>query len=210
MALVARADAAAFELIYDRHCDAAFALAYRMCGKSSFAEEIVQEAFISLWRSAAGYQRARGSVRNWVLRIVHNRAVDALRRSVVRDVMLHPEQDITERIAGAEHTEEEFERREQADELRFALETLPPEQRRVIELAYFSGFTHTEIAEVLQMPVGTVKGRMRLGLSKLRIALATSEQQLAQGSETERSGDERSAAAPEAGKRGSDEKASRQ
>ena len=177
MSLVAGTDAAAFELIYDRHCDAAFSLAYRMCGKRALAEDIVQEAFISLWRSASSYQRARGSVRNWVLRIVHNRAVDALRRAVVRDGVLHPDEGIAERLAGSERTDEEVERRDDASAVHGALQSLPAEQRRVIELAYFSGFTHMEIAEVLQMPVGTVKGRMRLGLSKLRTALADRDEQ---------------------------------
>lgn len=172
MSLVADADADAFAVVYDRHADAAFSLAYRMCGKRALAEDVVQEAFISLWRSAGSYQRARGSVRNWVLRIVHNRGVDALRRSIVRDGPVQLDEGIAERMPASERTDEEVERREQSGEIQGALQALPPEQRRVIELAYFSGFTHVEIAEVLQMPIGTVKGRMRLGLSKLRSSLA--------------------------------------
>lgn len=176
MALVANADASAFELVYDRHCDAAFSLAYRMCGRRPLAEEVVQEAFISLWRSAPSYQRARGSVRNWVLRIVHNRAVDALRRSIVRDRLVHPDDGLAERVPSGDRTDEEVERRERADAVHGALQVLPAEQRKVIELAYFSGFTHVEIAEVLQMPIGTVKGRMRLGLAKLRTSLGDAGQ----------------------------------
>ncbi|MHB1810333.1 MAG: RNA polymerase sigma factor [Solirubrobacteraceae bacterium] len=181
MSLVADADADAFAVVYDRHADAAYSLAYRMCGKRALAEDIMQEAFISLWRSAGSYQRARGSVRNWVLRIVHNRGVDALRRSIVRDGRVQFDEGIAERMPASERTEEEIERREQSSELRGALQTLPPEQRRVIELAYYSCFTHVEIAEVLQMPIGTVKGRMRLGLAKLRTALAEQEERAAIG-----------------------------
>jgi RNA polymerase sigma-70 factor, ECF subfamily len=175
MDLVAEADATAFEVIYDRHGDAAYSLAYRMCGRRALAEDIVQEAFISLWRSAPSYQRARGSVRNWVLRIVHNRGVDALRRLIVRDGPLHPDDGIAERMPSSERTDEVVELREQASAVRGALDGLPAEQRKVIELAYFSGYTHVEIAEVLHMPIGTVKGRMRLGLSKLRTSLADQE-----------------------------------
>src|SRR5580704_18753347 len=85
MQLVYRGRAAAFEVVYDRHADAAFSLAYRMCGQRALAEDVVQEAFLSLWRSQAHYDRQRGSVRTWVLGIVHNRAIDALRRRGVRD-----------------------------------------------------------------------------------------------------------------------------
>lgn len=176
MGLVADGDAAAFELIYERHADVAFSLAYRMCGRRLPAEDVTQEAFVSLWRSAASYRRSRGSVRNWVLRIVHNRAIDALRRSVARDFLLDPEEDAIERVPGGEHVAEDFERRAAAGAVREALVDLPVEQRRVIELAYFSGFTHVEIAELLGLPVGTVKGRMRLALSKLRNTLSEEEE----------------------------------
>src|SRR6266511_6317834 len=84
MQLVRRGDAAAFEMVYDRHATAAFSLAYRMTGTRNAAEDVVQEAFLSLWRSGARYDRARGSVRTWVLGIVHNRAIDALRREVMQ------------------------------------------------------------------------------------------------------------------------------
>ncbi len=173
MAFVRAGDADAFEVIYDRHCNAAFSLAYRMCGRRASAEDVLQETFLVLWRSSAQYDRSRGSVRNWVLRIVHNRAVDALRRGVVRDRHALHDEDAVERVPGTEDIEERTLAREQAGEVRGALDTLPAEQSRVIELAYFGGFTHTEIASMLEMPVGTVKGRMRLGLAKLRLTLAT-------------------------------------
>jgi RNA polymerase sigma-70 factor, ECF subfamily len=175
MALVQAGDADAFEVIYDRHCNAAFSLAYRMCGRRASAEDVLQDTFLVLWRSSAQYERSRGSVRNWVLRIAHNRAVDALRRGMVRDKHATHDEGALERVAGLEQVEEQTLGHEQAREVRGALGGLPPEQSRVIELAYFGGFTHTEIASMLEMPVGTVKGRMRLGLAKLRLTLATQE-----------------------------------
>ena len=171
MALVEEGEARAFEVIFDRHADAAFSLAYRMCGRRSLAEEIVQEAFVSLWRSAVRYDASRGSVRSWVLRVVHNRAIDAFRREVAnvsRDV---PDDWLSESVPARERTEDEVERRSDARLVRSALDNLPQDQRRVIELAYFAGFSQTQIAHLLGLPAGTVKGRMRLGLSKLRLAL---------------------------------------
>jgi RNA polymerase sigma-70 factor (ECF subfamily) len=171
MQLVYRGNAAAFEVIYDRHADAAFSLAFRMCRQRALAEDVVQEAFLSLWRSGARYDRNRGSVRTWTLGIVHNRAIDALRRKTVRDRGLTTEEGIEERIPARERTELEFARRDEAREIREALEQLPQEQSRVIELAYFGGLTHVEIASMLKVPIGTIKGRMRLGLSKMRMTL---------------------------------------
>jgi RNA polymerase sigma-70 factor (ECF subfamily) len=168
MQLVRRGEAEAFELVYERHCSAAFSVAYRMCGSRSAAEDVVQEAFLSLWRSGARYDRARGSVRTWVLGIVHNRAIDALRRSVVHDRRRASDEGIEERFEARDRTDVEVARLDEAQEVRQALETQPPEQCRVIELAYFGGFTQTEIASMLNTPIGTVKGRMRLGLEKMR------------------------------------------
>jgi RNA polymerase sigma-70 factor (ECF subfamily) len=170
MQLVADGEARAFEVVFNRHASASFSLAYRMCGRQATAEEAVQEAFLSLWRSGARYDRAQGSVRSWVLAVVHNRAVDALRRNVVRDTRA-ASQERAEDLAASEDTETEVVRRDEARGIRNALRELPAEQRQVIDLAYFGGFTHVEIAEMLELPVGTIKGRMRLGLTKLRIAL---------------------------------------
>jgi RNA polymerase sigma-70 factor (ECF subfamily) len=175
MTLVRTGDANAFEVVYDRHCDAAFSLAYRICGRRATAEDVLQEAFIALWRTGARYDRARGSVRNWILRIVHNRAIDALRRGGVRERHQLHDEGAVERVAGQEDTEEQIIDGERATEVRGALGVLPKEQRQVLELAYFGGFTHTEIASMLEMPIGTVKGRMRLGLAKLRLTLAAEE-----------------------------------
>jgi RNA polymerase sigma-70 factor (ECF subfamily) len=168
MQLVAGAEADAFEVILERHADAAFSLAYRMCGRRSLAEDVAQEAFLSLWRSAARYDRARGSVRTWTLGIVHNRAIDALRRSSVHDRRRASDDAMEQELEAPERTDVQAMSNAASEEIRVALGELPSEQRHVIELAYFGGFTHTEIASMLDTPVGTVKGRMRLGLDKLR------------------------------------------
>ena len=171
MQLVRRGDARAFEIIYERHSAAAFSLAYRMMGTRIGAEDVTQDAFLSMWRSGARYDRARGSVRTWVLGIVHHRAIDALRRATVHDRRRAGDEGVEERFEAPERTDVEAARREEAGTVRNALETLPSDQCQVIELAYFGGFTHTEIADMLDTPVGTIKGRMRLGLKKMRAQL---------------------------------------
>jgi RNA polymerase sigma-70 factor (ECF subfamily) len=172
--LVHDGDAKAFEVVFDRHADAAFSLAYRMCGRRSTAEDVVQESFLSLWRSGAHYDRSRGSVRSWVLGVVRNRAIDLFRRDTVRVGRDVNAEGIVERMPAAVDIAVDVERREDAKGVRTALQELPADQRQVIELAYFGGFSHSQIAEMLQLPAGTVKGRMRLGLTKLRVALSDS------------------------------------
>jgi RNA polymerase sigma-70 factor (ECF subfamily) len=172
MQLVQGGNPRAFELLYDRHGGAAFSLAYRMVGNRVTAEDVTQEAFLSIWRSRLRYDQARGSVRTWVLGIVHNRAIDALRRSFVHDRRRETMEGVEERHEAPERTEVEAARREEARSIRSALDTLPDEQRRTIELAYFGGFSHSQIAELLEEPIGTVKGRMRLGLDKMRRQLS--------------------------------------
>ncbi|HTT27428.1 MAG TPA: sigma-70 family RNA polymerase sigma factor [Solirubrobacteraceae bacterium] len=164
-------DPVAFELIFDRHADAAFSLAYRMCGRRAVAEDVVQEAFLSIWRTGMRYDDARGSVRAWVLGVVRHKAIDTFHRETAktgRDVL---DETAAERIPASGRIEGEVERREDARRVRAALTGLPSEQRHVIELAYFGGFTHSQIAGLLELPAGTVKGRMRLGLKKLRLLL---------------------------------------
>jgi RNA polymerase sigma-70 factor (ECF subfamily) len=168
MQLVAGGDADAFEIVLERHADAAFSLAYRMCGKRSVAEDVTQESFLALWRGGARYDRTRGSVRTWTLGIVHNRAIDALRRSSTHDRRRANDEGLEEELEAPERTDVQAIGNAASDEIREALGELPTDQRRVIELDYFGGFTHTEIASMLDTPVGTVKGRMRLGLEKLR------------------------------------------
>jgi RNA polymerase sigma-70 factor (ECF subfamily) len=173
MPLVSRKDPVAFEVFYDRHGGAAYSLAYRIVGDPTAAEDVAQEAFLSIWRSRARYDPARGSVRAWTLGIVRNRAIDALRREGGRAPKLDLDDEAAlEREEAPERTEAEALRRETARQVRGALGALPNEQSRVIELAYFGGFTHTEIARMLGMPIGTVKGRMRLGLEKMRARFA--------------------------------------
>jgi RNA polymerase sigma-70 factor (ECF subfamily) len=168
MELVAANDADAFEVILERHADAAFSLAYRICGRHAAADDITQESCLAVWRSGARYERGRGSVRTWVLSIVHNRAIDALRRSGVRDRRHAGDEGLEERLEANERTDAQAIENATSREIRSALGELPAEQRQVIELAYFGGFTQTEIASMLNTPIGTVKSRMRLGLEKLR------------------------------------------
>src|SRR5215211_1581245 len=132
MTLVDAKDSDAFAVIYDRHGGAAYSLAHRIVGEAGMAEDVTQEAFLSIWRSTARFDAARGSVRAWVLGIVRNRAIDALRRAAQ---------------PAAQRTEAEAIRRETAGRLRQALGLLPHEQSQVIELAYFGGFSHSEIAD---------------------------------------------------------------
>jgi RNA polymerase sigma-70 factor, ECF subfamily len=171
MALVQEGSTRAFELIYDRHGRVAFSLAYRMLPNRAVAEDVTQEAFLSIWRSRQRYEATRGSVRTWVLGIVHNRAIDALRRNLVQDRRRTSAEGLEERQEAPERTELEVARLQEARSVRHALEALPAEQSRVLELAYFGGFSHSQIANMLDMPIGTVKGRMRLGLEKLRHGL---------------------------------------
>ncbi len=175
MELVDAGETRAFEVIFDRHSTAAYSLALRICGRRALAEDIVQEAFLSLWRSGSGYDRARGSVRSWVLSAVHNRAVDALRRTGAKAGRDVSDEGIAERLPAREATDTEVQRRDESRRVRGALDGLPADQRQVIELAYFGGLSHSQIAEMLDLPPGTVKGRMRLGLTKMRSALGEAE-----------------------------------
>jgi RNA polymerase sigma-70 factor (ECF subfamily) len=167
MALVAQDDSGAFALLYRRHIHAAVALATQMCRRRAIAEEVVQEAFLSLWRSRRHFDRTRGSVRTWVLGIVRNRAIDVLRHNVAHQLADANDRDVEDLLEAREQTDREVGLRERARELLAALDALPPEQSCVLTLAYYGGYTHTEIATMLDTPIGTVKGRMRLGLSKM-------------------------------------------
>ena len=157
--------------MFDRHSDAAFSLAYRMCGRRSMAEDVVQEAFVSLWRSGARYDATRGSVRSWVLSVVHNRAIDVFRRETRTDEPRRRRRGRRRagRRARADRGRGRAPRR--GPQVRTALGELPADQRQVIELAYFGGFTHSSDRGDAELPGGTVKGRMRLGLTKMRVAL---------------------------------------
>jgi RNA polymerase sigma-70 factor (ECF subfamily) len=174
MPLVGEKDPEAFEVFYDRHGGAAYSLAYRIVGDRTSAEDVTQEAFLSIWRSGARYDRARGSVRAWTLGIVRNRAIDTLRRQAAGRApkLTFDDEAALEQRPSSDLTDEQALQRDEAQRLRGALSELPGEQSKVIELAYFGGFSHSEIAEMLSMPLGTVKGRMRLGIEKIRTQLA--------------------------------------
>jgi RNA polymerase sigma-70 factor (ECF subfamily) len=154
----------ALAILYDRHSRAALGLALRMLADREAAEDVVQEAFLALWRHAGRYQAARGSVRTWLLGIVHHRAVDRLRgRPPLTSLPdeLGPDPGTSDVWALAVQ-------RLDREAIRQAMSALPAEQYEAIELAYFSGLTQTQIASTLRVPLGTVKGRLRLGLARLR------------------------------------------
>jgi RNA polymerase sigma-70 factor (ECF subfamily) len=167
ISLVEAADAEAFATLYDRHSRAAFSLAYRMMGERQASEDLTQDAFLKVWRGASSYRADRGSVRTWILSIVHNRGIDQMRSQASR----RRTQEKIEASAPRSQPSEAFAetlRNSQRDQVREALNTLPPEQLKILELAYFSGYTHVELSDLLGLPLGTVKGRMRLGLKKIR------------------------------------------
>lgn len=167
LAQVGRADDEAFAVLYDRRARVAYSLAYRLLGSRESAEDLVQDVFLAVWRGSQSYSPLRGSVRTWLLSIVHHRGVDRLRTSsamarrqeaLVREEAGRIEPDAAEAAIGAV----------EAESVRRALADLPVEQLDVVRLAYFGGFTHQEIAEALEVPLGTVKSRMRLALERIR------------------------------------------
>ena len=167
---VAHHDPTALMALYDRHCRVAFGLAYRILDDAPTAEEVVQDAFLLVWRHAASFGVARGGgVRAWLLTIVYHRAIDTRRRLLGRR-----EVSGLEAVEAALATPDawgEVAHGLERDEVRTAVAALPAEQQRAIELAYFEGLTHREIAARTGTPLGTVKGRLRLGLHKLHEAL---------------------------------------
>ena len=167
MVRVVDGDVRAFDALYDRHSAQVFGLAIRVTGRRRAAEEATQDAFLSLWRAAAGWDANRGTLKTWLLAMVRNRSVDWLRREARHDRDLELDDAIVGRLEGGERPEEQASAREEARQARELLICLPPEQREVIELAYFNGLTQTEIAVKVGIPLGTVKGRLRLALTKM-------------------------------------------
>lgn len=164
---IARGEAEALEDLYDRYRAIAYGVALRVTGDASVAEDSVQEAFIGAWRNAARYDRARASVKTWLLSIVHHRAVDAVRRR--RPTTELPAADTAPTPAFVvPDVWPEVSTRLDGEEIRAALASLASSQREALELAYFGGFTQQEIATRTGTPLGTVKSRMRLGLVSLR------------------------------------------
>jgi RNA polymerase sigma factor (sigma-70 family) len=173
---IASGDEGAFRLLYRRYAPAAFGLALRIVKQRFLAEEIVQEAFLSLWRGAGAYDEGRGSVRTWFLASVHHRAVDGVRREVAHQRRAErsgqgvvPPADLADRVA------EETDLRAERAEVRQALADLPSEQREVVSLMYFGGMTQSQVAGRLELPLGTVKSRCLLAMRRLRAALAGDE-----------------------------------
>jgi len=164
----------AIEMLYERYYRYAYALAYRILRDPVAAEDIVQDAFLSIWRKASSYQAQSGSVQSWIQAIVRNRSIDKIRASVHRDYQWSPLQVENEQDPPSEEPDV-WEQAWQSEQHRIiceVMEQIPEEQCMVIELAYFGGLTHAEIAEQYRIPLGTVKGRMRLGLQKMKSLLA--------------------------------------
>jgi RNA polymerase sigma-70 factor (ECF subfamily) len=154
---------------YRRHAGAVFALASRVLGSKNLAEEVVQEVFLRLWHDAERFDPARGSLRSWLLAQTHGRAVDLLRSEVSRKNREEREHRV--RAESGYDLEHEVWDLTVAEQVRDALGTLPAEERRAIELAYFKGLTYREVAVALDQPEGTVKSRIRAGLRRLREGL---------------------------------------
>src|SRR5262245_36350158 len=170
---IRRGDEDAFRDLFGRYAPSAMALARRVARQPFLAEEIVQEAFLAVWRNPSGYDQQRGSVRAWLMGMVHHRAVDAVRReesqrrraeeSMVSDPVVSPDP--------ADDVAEEIDLPQERKAVRAALDALPPEQRQVIELMYFGGLSQSRISERLGLPLGTVKSRTLLGMRRLRTAI---------------------------------------
>lgn len=163
----------AMDSLYQRYSRILYSLAYRMVADHQIAEDLLQDSFLSVWKRSTSYSPQAGAARSWLISIVHHRAIDHLRRVRRRSVMQEApleEIDFDERTAVADAWDEVW-HSVQSSQVRAALMKIPTEQRMVIELAYFQGWTHTEIAEGTQTPLGTVKARMRLGLNHLKRAL---------------------------------------
>jgi RNA polymerase sigma factor (sigma-70 family) len=163
VALVARADDSALAELYDRFGHVAYGLALRVVRDPALAEDAVQDAFLAVWRSAARFVPERAKASTWILTVVHRRAVDIVRREEPLEAAPHP---------GANLTEDEAWLRLQRTRVQEALRRLPDQQREALELAYFGGFTQSELADRLGEPLGTIKSRMFTGLARLRELLA--------------------------------------
>jgi RNA polymerase sigma-70 factor (ECF subfamily) len=170
---VADGDVPAFEALYDHYSARAFSLAMRITGRRDGAEEVTQDAFLALWRTAPRYDPDRGSLSAWLLSMVRYRGIDWRRRAARHDGGVEIDQALAGQLDAGERTEEQVADRDECLRARQLLGCLPRAQRQVIELAYFKGLTQTEIATRAGIPLGTVKGRQRLALTKMREALTS-------------------------------------
>jgi len=169
VALLARSEQSALAELYDRYGRVAYGLALRVLRDEALAEDAVQEGFLAVWRTAARYMPERGKASTWILTLVHRRAVDVVRREERRRA--DSLEDATEPGGGDVH--EDAWLRLQRERVQEALRQLPDPQREALELAYYGGFTQSELAERLGEPLGTIKSRMFAGLSRLRELLDT-------------------------------------
>jgi RNA polymerase sigma-70 factor, ECF subfamily len=160
----------AFEALYDRYARLAYSVAMRVLSDEGAAEDVVQEAFLSIWRRAISYRPERGSIRSWICSIVRNRAIDRLRNETAPGRAALFLED-TPDVPALSDTWSEVVAELSRKEIRDAIDLLPLEQRQTIELAYWCGMSQREISDAMHVPVGTVKGRARLALVKLRDAL---------------------------------------
>jgi RNA polymerase sigma-70 factor (ECF subfamily) len=165
-------DRAAFEELYRRYSAAAYGLAFRVTGRSALAQDVVHDGFMALWRAPEAFDPARGTFRAYFLSLVHHRAVDAVRREErlrQRTIRVNPGPDVDEDVA--EDVVDEAWLADRRSKVLEALEALSPEQREVVELAYFRGYTQSRIAQEIGIPLGTVKTRTLAAMRKLRAAL---------------------------------------
>jgi RNA polymerase sigma-70 factor (ECF subfamily) len=175
LARVANGELHALDELYERYKTMAYSIAYRITNDAAAAEDVVQDAFLGVWRNASRYVEGRGSVKTWLLSIVHHRAIDAIRRR--RPVAELPErEDVPPPALRLPDVWGEVAANLDAEAVRGALAALTDVQREAIELAYFGGLTQVEIAERTETPLGTVKSRMRLGLLAMRRTLAADEE----------------------------------
>jgi RNA polymerase sigma-70 factor (ECF subfamily) len=158
----------ALEGLYGRYGTMAYSIAVRITGDPSAAEDVIQEAFLGAWRNAGRYEPGRGSVRTWLLAIVHHRAIDSLRRRRATVELPDDEAGASPAALTLPDIWADVAETLDRDAIRRALDAIPVRQREAIELAYFAGLTQVEIAARLDLPLGTVKSRMRLGLLALR------------------------------------------
>ena len=163
--LAARSQQGALAELYDRYGRPAYGLALRILRDEALAEDAVQEAFLALWRTAARFVPDRGKASTWILTLVHRRAVDLVRREQRRRTEALPD---AEPAAAAGAADDELWLRLERERVQAALAKLPDQQREAIELAYYGGFTQSELAERLGEPLGTIKSRMFTGLARLR------------------------------------------
>ena len=164
-------DADALETLYDRHSRAVFSLVYRIVQQRPTAEEVTQDIFLQLWRNARLYDAQRGPLQPWLLTLARNRALDTLRLKRERQRSREDDFGARELVCTEPDPETLADREDRAQKVRRVMAELPAQQRRAIELAYFDGMSHSEIAEKLMEPLGTVKSWIRNGLLKLREGL---------------------------------------